>query len=158
MRDWGAERKYEHDSWGGNYRMQTIQSAFLNIKFPFLTEWTAERKKLADFYTNSLPVKFLRSKTSGSGDNVYHIFDLLIEDRDKFITFMKQNGVSTAIHYPRAIHQHNAYKHLVVLKRPCDQAIIQVRKTVSIPLFPGLTINEQQTIINLIHEYHIYAH
>src|SRR4051812_8548234 len=54
VRDWGAEKKYQHVIKGFNYRMEGVQGAILRIKLRYLEEWTEARKKVALYYSQSL--------------------------------------------------------------------------------------------------------
>lgn len=153
MRDWGAKRRYEHAVWGSNYRVHNLQAGFLNIKLPFLEAWTLERKRLAEIYYKNLPARFLRKQISNEGDNVYHIFDIIIEDREKFMSYLLDQGISTAIHYPKTINQHLAYKDNIRLGSTIKNSSLLAKRTVSLPLFPGLTNDEQGRVIDVIENY-----
>ena len=53
LRDWGAERKYEHALAGYNYRMEAIQGAILRVKLRHLDRWTDLRRAHALRYRKS---------------------------------------------------------------------------------------------------------
>ena len=154
MRDWGSKQKYVHDYWGGNYRMQSIQAGFLNIKLPYLSEWTIERKKIAQKYISSLNPEILRSPVSQNGDNVYHIFDILVKNREKVIAHLVEQKISTGIHYPSIVQDNNAYRDKIKQLSPCENAKKLANTTLSLPLFPGLTDEELETVIDAINSYY----
>src|SRR5260370_36428034 len=54
LRDWGAERKYEHKLKGYNYRMEGIQGAVLRVKLRPLPEWTQAPVLHAKLYDSLL--------------------------------------------------------------------------------------------------------
>ena len=50
LRDWGAEKKYQHVLKGYNYRMEGIQGAVLSVKLKYLEGWTEARRAAAAHY------------------------------------------------------------------------------------------------------------
>lgn len=51
MRNHGMEPRYYHKFVGGNFRMDAMQAAVLNVKFPYLEEWHEARRNNANLYT-----------------------------------------------------------------------------------------------------------
>src|SRR5688572_28429380 len=54
LRDWGAEKKYEHRLKGYNYRMDGIQGAILGVKLRHMERWTEARRSRAAVYDRAL--------------------------------------------------------------------------------------------------------
>ena len=44
LRDWGAEKRYQHVLKGYNYRMEGMQGAVLRVKMRYLEAWTEARR------------------------------------------------------------------------------------------------------------------
>ena len=148
MRDWGQKGKGNHINPGFNYRMDGIQGAFLSIKLKYIREWTDSRIRIANQYLKLLEdeenVK-LPSKRDGAR-HVYHIFAILVPNREFVLSKMKSLGVDCGIHYPVPIHLHPFYKHLGYQNGDFPVAENVAKKEISLPIYPELT-NEQQLYV-----------
>jgi dTDP-4-amino-4,6-dideoxygalactose transaminase len=54
LRDWGAEKKYQHVLKGYNYRLEGVQGAILNVKLKYLEKWSNDRLSHAKLYNQLL--------------------------------------------------------------------------------------------------------
>ena len=105
LRDWGAEKKYEHVLKGFNYRMEGIQGAILRVKLKYLEQWTEARRAHAAAYATVLSDSGLTLPTERLGDrHVYHVYAVLTNRRREIIESLKSQNVQTGIHYPFPIH------------------------------------------------------
>jgi len=78
-----------------------------------------------------------------------HLYRIETDNRDNFISYMKDNGVSCGIHY-EALHTHPVYK-INDDNLPLSES--KSKTTVSIPFNELLTNTNVSTIINLIKEF-----
>jgi dTDP-4-amino-4,6-dideoxygalactose transaminase len=110
------------------------------------------RRSIAKRYLNGIKnTKIKLPFYSGTNDHVFHLFVVLVEDRNHFMTYLKDNAIETMIHYPIPPHQQYALKSYADLNLPLTEKIHQ--QTVSIPISPVLTDEEVDTVIKLINAY-----
>jgi dTDP-4-amino-4,6-dideoxygalactose transaminase len=140
LRDWGAERKYEHVLKGFNYRMEGIQGAILRVKLAYLESWTESRRKHALAYTTSLQDCGLSLPVEGeSTRHVYHIYAVLTPQRRALAEALALSGVQTGIHYPYPLHLLPAYMDLKYKPGDFPEAERIAAQELSLPMFPELT-------------------
>ena len=112
LRNYGSDRKYYNEVIGHNCRLDELQAAFLNVKLKFLDDINAHKNKLANLYLKNLNENFILPLKHEAYYDVFHIFNIRHPNRDELKDYLEKNSVATAIHYPVAPHQQNAFKHL----------------------------------------------
>ena len=141
MRDWGQVGKGNHLYEGFNYRMDGLQGAFLEIKLKYLEEWTLARIEIAQKYLNAFQdiEKIIKPKTRQNCVHVFHIFAILIPQRDKILEKMTQHKICCGVHYPIPIHCHKNMKCLGYKNGAFPNAEYLAQNELSLPLHPNLT-------------------
>ena len=151
LRDWGAEKKYQHVVKGYNYRMEGVQGAVLRVKLRHLEQWTEARRSHAAAYSHLLAESGLTLPTEPLGNrHVYHVYAVLTENRDDFMAALNARGVQTGIHYPFPVHLLPAYADLGY--EPGDFPISEriATKEVSLPMFPELTSAQIEAVAEAV--------
>ena len=152
LRNYGSPKKYVNSIVGFNSRLDELQAAFLNLKLPNLDADNEKRRSIAKRYLKGITNSKIKLPFhSGANDHVFHLFVVLVEDRQLFMTYMKDNGIETMIHYPIPPHQQDALKSYANLNLPITEKIHQ--QLVSIPMSPVLTDEEVNTVIKFINTY-----
>lgn len=138
MRDHGSVQKYHHDAIGYNYRMEGIQGAVLSAKLKHLPEWNSRRRAHADRYRRLLAdANLILPPPDDDAESVYHIFAVQVDDRSRFQDDLKEEGISTLIHYPIPIHRQKAYADRLWPSYPVTERL--AGRIVSLPMFAELT-------------------
>lgn len=145
----GSERKYEHEVMGFNSRLDTIQAAVLLAKLKRLREWNEQRSRAAARYRTLLAdVDGVRLPGSAPGNSdVWHLFVVRIEDRDRVAADMQRSGVSTGVHYPVPVHRTGAWRKLGFESGSFPVAEAASRQILSLPIFPHITVSQQQHVV-----------
>ena len=150
----GSRVKYHHEIKGRNSRLDGLQSTILSVKLTHLDDWNEKRRKLAEYYTANLKnipqVKLLA--ISPDCQSVYHLYFIQIDNRDELKKYLDDKGIGTNIHYPIPIHKLEAYKELNEQSHPVAEKLAS--STLSLPMFPELTIPEIDYVIKTIQTFY----
>jgi dTDP-4-amino-4,6-dideoxygalactose transaminase len=140
LRDWGAEKKYEHEIKGFNYRMDAVQGGILRVKLRYLEQWTLARRAIAAAYGAVLADSGLVLPTEQpGGKHVFHIYPVLTEHRRELTKFLNVAGVQTGIHYPVPIHLMAAHSDLGYSAGDFPESERISQQEVSLPIYPELS-------------------
>ena len=151
LRNCGRRAQYEHLELGYNERLDNVQAALLRLKLPLLSQWTAERCSLASVYKQGLAGTPVRPLTVIPGaEPVYHLFTVRTPRRDALRQFLLDGGVQTGVFYPTPLNQQPAFAHLGADLSPCPEAERASLEVLSLPLYPGLRVDQVERVIALI--------
>lgn len=154
----GTSKKYYHDAFGTNSRLDAIQAAILLVKLPHLDGWNAERRAAAAVYSELLAdAKGLELPVAHDfGDAVYHLYIVKTESAEsaeKVMGALKDAGIGTALYYPLALHEQEALATLKDWEKPslpvaesCDN------RTFALPAFPGITREQIEEVARVVKE------
>lgn len=154
LRNYGSERKYEHQIIGCNSRLDELQAAILSVKLRRLDAWTADRRRIAARYRqmlSDLPGLHLTAVTDGA-EPVWHLFPVRYAARDALAEALAAAGVQTMVHYPVPPHLQPAYAALGLRagRFPVAEAI--ARSTLSLPIWPGLAEAQIDHVCDIIRQ------
>lgn len=151
LRDWGAEKKYEHVLKGFNYRMEGIQGAILRIKLRHLEQWTEARRAHAAAYQRALSGSPLTLPSALIGNrHVYHVYAVLAAGRSELITELSSQGIQTGIHYPYPVHLLPGYRDLGYHAGDFPVSEHIAAQELSLPMYPELTEAHIQAVADAL--------
>jgi dTDP-4-amino-4,6-dideoxygalactose transaminase len=151
LRVHGAKPKYYHSIVGYNSRLDTLQAAILNVKLKYLDGWTEKRREHAKIYNQAF--KEQRIITPKEEDFNYHIYNqytIGVKNRDKLREALKEKQIGHDVYYPVPLHLQECYKHLGYKEGDLPVTEQKAREVVSIPIYPELTAEEQEYIIDTV--------
>jgi len=154
LRNYGSRKKCYNEIKGFNSRLDEIQAAILGVKLRYLDEWNGKRRKNAKFYLENLKnLKVSLPFEPEECKHIYHQFVIKCNKRDKLQNFLKENGISTLIHYPVPPNLSRAYKDLNHQKGafPITERIAD--EILSLPVHPWLKSEQLEYIVNVIKDY-----
>lgn len=151
LRNYGSEKKYQNDYIGYNSRLDEIQAALLSVKLNFLNSINEHKRKLAAIYLSELKSDFILPVVSDDFFDVYHIFNIRHQNRDKLKQYLLQHGIKTEIHYPIPPHQQLAMKGILKGNYPVSEEIHHT--TLSLPISFGHTESEVNRVVEVLNRF-----
>jgi len=153
MANHGTTVKYYHDTIGVNSRLDALQAAILLVKLPHLDRWNAERRAAAAVYDELLADTSLGVTTTRAyGENVYHLYIVRSPERDRLMEALSAAGVGTAAYYPVPLHRQEAFEYLGYAEGSLPVAEAACPGTFALPAFPGITREQQETVVAVLRE------
>lgn len=170
----GGKPKYYHKVIGGNFRIDEIQAAVLNVKLPFLDDWSEKRRQNAKLYTQFfinaglaedegklifdeknkvLLPKAVYIKADVKNYHIYNQYIIRVEKRDELRKYLGEKEIGTEIYYPVPFHRQECFANL-----HCNDADFPVSNkaasdTIALPIFPELTEAQLKFVVDSIAEF-----
>lgn len=132
LRNYGSSSKYYFEEVGYNSRLDEIQAGFLSIKLKILDDINEHKRRLAEIYFKNLDDRFIKPFKHPDYYDVYHIFNIRYNKRDKLKEYLFKNGIETMIHYPIPPHRQKALHGLIKGDFPITDEIHNT--TLSLPI------------------------
>ena len=147
---------YQQIELGFNYRMTDIQAALGLSQLKRLDKFISYRREIAKYYDkafDSLPIKvpFQLKGTLSS----YHLYPICIKENKNKITQKKiynilwENKISVSLHYI-PVYLQPYYQSLNFKRGYCPNAESYFKSVLSIPIYVGLSLENQNNVINII--------
>jgi len=167
LRVHGGKPKYYHKLIGGNFRLDTIQAAVLNVKLNYLDDWTRRRQENARRYETLFQQSGLVQKEKvrlpatvyrESGAKHYHIYNqfvLRVDKRDNLMAYLKQKGIGTEIYYPVPFHLQECFRYLGHKEGDFPESERAAKETVAIPIYPELSAVQQAEVVEAIASFYV---
>jgi dTDP-4-amino-4,6-dideoxygalactose transaminase len=156
LRVHGMEPKYYHELIGGNFRLDEIQAAVLNVKLPHLDSWSAARQRNAAFYDAA----FLRAGLAGKvrtpppaatgSRHIYNQYCIRVERRDELRAWLGKHEVGAEIYYPLALHMQQCFAYLGHQPSDFPESLRASQESLALPIYPELVESQLQYVVDTI--------
>lgn len=154
LRNYGSEKRYYNKIVGTNSRLDELQAGLLRVRLSHMDELTHERQRLAARYTSLIcNDKLILPQERPDTFNVWHQYVIRCKDRSRLIAHLDQLGIGTIIHYPIPPHLAEAYQYLGHSKGAYPITEQYADEVLSIPMYNGLTIEEQDRVISALNAF-----
>jgi dTDP-4-amino-4,6-dideoxygalactose transaminase len=152
-RNYGSSVRYVNEVAGYNNRLEELHAAILRVKIQKLDEWNRRRETLAARYQPAFAQTGLTLPVVRSGvRHAWHLYTIRHPQRDRIQQALEQSGIGTLIHYPIPPHRQKAYADSQVAGQSYPIAEQIHCETLSLPLGPHLTIDQQDRVIECVLE------
>ncbi len=174
MRVHGGKPKYYHKVIGGNFRIDAIQAAVLNVKLPHLDGWSAKRRDNAALYTKLFTESGLaqgEGKTQFNDANAillpkavyknlghknFHIYNqyvIRVERRNALREFLTQKSIGNEVYYPVPFHRQECFAYLGTKDADYPVANCAANDSIALPIYPELTSEQISYVVQTIAEF-----
>ncbi len=156
LRNYGSKTKYVHIQKGFNSRLDPIQAAVLSEKLKYLDSWNNKRKSQAKIYDgiSSKYVNYLFDSKC-SEDTNWHLYVVQTSYRSQLISYLKNNGVETGVHYPVPPYSQDCYSDILYDESEFMVASEASKRVLSLPIGPHLSICDIERVVNLINSFEL---
>jgi dTDP-4-amino-4,6-dideoxygalactose transaminase len=141
-----------HERPGHTARLDNLQAALLSLRLAHLDEQNDQRRAAALLYRELLaeePVVLPQMERPGERQ-VFHLFVIEVEERDRVLAELRDQGIAAAVHYPTPIHLQPAWRSLGYARGDFPVAERLAERCLSLPIFPGITEHEQVCVANAL--------
>jgi dTDP-4-amino-4,6-dideoxygalactose transaminase len=155
LRNHGAKPKYFHKIVGGNFRLDTIQAAVLQVKLRYLDQWSAKRQQHAAYYDAAIArdARLRSTITPPAVVRSRHIFNqyvIRLENREQLRDHLKHNQVGTEIYYPVPMHVQECFENLGYRAGDFPESERAANTSLALPIFPELTGAQKQQVVDAL--------
>jgi dTDP-4-amino-4,6-dideoxygalactose transaminase len=164
LRAHGSRRKYHNELLGGNFRLDTLQAAILDVKLRYLDGWTRRRQQNASTYGELIRsagldavVTVPHAACTKSGVPHHHIYNqyvVRLADRDGARAHLAREGVGTEVYYPAPLHLLPCFRSLGYRPGDFPEAERAAREVLALPIYPELTRPQQEHVVGAIQNYY----
>ena len=166
LRVHGAPSTYFHKFVGGNFRLDALQAAILNVKLKYLDGWSDGRKKNAAFYDKAFAAAGLTGrgvittppavyrKDGDRHDHIYNQYTLRAKDRDKLAAHLKAQSIGCAVYYPLPLHLQECFAPLGCPAGTFPAAEKAAAEVISLPVYPELTEEMKAFVVSSVAEFY----
>ena len=171
----GGEPRYYHKVIGGNFRLDALQAAVVNVKLPYLNGWSDSRRGNAERYnqlfkdaglaeetgrvefdennTMLLPKAVYKDLDGLSNYHIYNQYVIRIEQRDKLKQFLSDNDIGTEIYYPVPFHLQECFSDLGYKYGDFPQAEEAAKNSLALPIYPELQDEQLIYVVEKIKDF-----
>jgi len=153
LRDHGSVKKYEHDFPAYNLRLEGIQGGVLAVKLPHLDGWNDNRRALAKRYDEMFAgSKIGTPRQMPYAEHVYHLYIVVVEDREALRKALSEQGIENGLHYPVPLHLQKAYADLGYKKGDFPISEHVAANHVSLPMYAELPVEHAEHVAKTVLE------
>ena len=153
LREYGWKNRICINKNGVNSRLDELQAAILLQKLKHLEYDLRKRQMLAKIYINNIKNKKIELPSiRRNTTHAFHLFVVKVNDKFKFMSFLKKNNIGFALHYQQPLHKQKGLKYILKFEKLINTEELY-KKNVSLPLNNNLSIKNCFKVSKIINIY-----
>ena len=167
LRNHGSPRRYYHNEFGWNGRMDAIQAAVLRVKLAHIGDWNESRREHAATYDQlfaasgltsnrasetATPVRLLAR--SPQAKHVFHQYVIRTQRRDELRQFLAERKIGSEVYYPLPLHLQPVFSYLGLKEGDMPVSEQAAKEVLALPMFPELTETEIRRVVESIADFY----
>ena len=154
FRNYGSEKRYYNRVVGTNSRLDEIQAGMLRVRLSHMQELENEKRRICERYLREIKnERITLPAIRPEATHIWHQFVIRCDTRDELINYLNEKNIGTIIHYPIPPHLSEAYHYLGMRKGELPVTEKYAEAVLSIPLYVGMTEEEQTYVIECLNAY-----
>jgi UDP-4-amino-4,6-dideoxy-N-acetyl-beta-L-altrosamine transaminase len=138
---------------GYNYRLSDMQAALGISQLKRAEEGLARRRQIASTYSEAFRERFIKGQSGIVEGHAYHLYVIEVEDRLGLYNYLRNQNIFAQIHYIPT-HLMPYYRQFGWKEGDMPHAENYYRHCISLPMFPTLTEEEQQRVIDCVKDFY----
>ncbi len=168
LRNHGSSRRYVHEEFGWNSRLDAMQAAILRVKLKYVDRWNDGRRQRAAKYgelftaagltssgdesENSAPIQL--PHTAATAYHVFHQYVVRAYRREELREFLTARKIGTEVYYPIPLHLQPCFVYLGYSEGDFPEAERAAKEVLALPMFPELSDEEQGRVVKSIADFY----
>ncbi|MEM6749801.1 MAG: DegT/DnrJ/EryC1/StrS family aminotransferase [Planctomycetota bacterium] len=155
MRFHGIQGDYTVHRLGGAFRLDAMQAAMLLIKLPYVEQWTARRREIAERYRKRLDdVQVTCPFEDEHRRHAFNQYTIRVRagGREPLRHHLAACEIGCRVYYPRPLHLQPCFDHLGYEPGALPEAERACDEVLSIPIFTEMTKDQQDHVIQAIRD------
>tara|TARA_B110000977_G_scaffold153421_1_gene194937 strand:- start:820 stop:1914 length:1095 start_codon:yes stop_codon:yes gene_type:complete len=142
MRVHGQTQKYHHKYIGMGSRLDTIQSAVLNVKLKSYANDIKRRQEASKYYGELLRNHFKTPTVLDQCTSVWAQYSIRVAERDRIQIALKSKGIPTTVYYPIPLHLQECFIYLGYKQGDFPISELISKEIISLPINPYIQKSE----------------
>lgn len=147
IRTHGGVARHHHTLIGTNGRFDTLQAAVVLAKLPGFPGEVQSRGEIGARYSDALRDACVIPEVAEGNTHVYAQYTVRIPCRDEVASELRDNGIPTAVYYPKCLHEQPVFQYLGYHIGDFPESERASREVLSLPMHPYLAPEDQDKVI-----------
>jgi dTDP-4-amino-4,6-dideoxygalactose transaminase len=161
LRNHGFAKKYQAHLLGGNFRIDAIQAAVLQVKLRHLDAWNDARRNNAERYQQLFEEFGIASdqvcppSAAQGRTHIFHQFVVTVGNsrRDELQKFLAERSIGSEVYYPLSLHLQECFTQLGYQAGDFPKSEKATDEVLALPIYTELTEEQQRHVVQTIADF-----